>query len=29
MLSYVTIGVTDLEKSEAFYNELLAPISAY
>ena len=28
MLSYVTIGVTDLEKSEAFYNELLAPIGA-
>jgi predicted lactoylglutathione lyase len=26
MLSYVTIGVTDLDKSEAFYNELLAPI---
>jgi hypothetical protein len=29
MLSYVTIGVTGLEKSEAFYNELLAPISTY
>ena len=28
MLSYTTIGVTDLEKSEAFYNELLAPIGA-
>ena len=28
MLSYATIGVTDLEKSEAFYNELLAPIGA-
>jgi predicted lactoylglutathione lyase len=28
MLSYVTIGVTDLEKSEAFYNQLLAPIGA-
>ncbi len=28
MLSYVTIGVTDLEKSEAFYNELLAPMGA-
>jgi catechol 2,3-dioxygenase-like lactoylglutathione lyase family enzyme len=29
MLSYVTIGVTDLDKSEAFYNELLASISDY
>lgn len=28
MLSYTTIGVTDLDKSEAFYNELLAPIGA-
>jgi predicted lactoylglutathione lyase len=28
MLSYATIGVTDLEKSEAFYNALLAPIGA-
>ena len=28
MLSYATIGVTDLEKSETFYNELLAPIGA-
>jgi predicted lactoylglutathione lyase len=28
MLSYVTIGVTDLEKSEAFYNKLLAPLGA-
>jgi predicted lactoylglutathione lyase len=28
MLSYATIGVTDLEKSEAFYNELLTPIGA-
>ena len=28
MLSYATIGATDLEKSEAFYNELLAPIGA-
>lgn len=28
MLSYATIGVTDLEKSEAFYNELLAPLGA-
>lgn len=28
MISYATIGVTDLEKSEAFYNELLAPIGA-
>ena len=28
MLSYATIGVTDLEKSEFFYNELLAPIGA-
>jgi predicted lactoylglutathione lyase len=28
MLSYTTIGVTDLEKSEAFYNDLLAPIGA-
>lgn len=26
MLSYATIGVKDLEKSEAFYNELLAPL---
>ncbi|GLS91450.1 glyoxalase [Psychromonas marina] len=26
MLSYATIGVTDLDKSEAFYNELLAPL---
>ncbi|WP_148285879.1 VOC family protein [Paraglaciecola psychrophila] len=24
MLIYVTISVTDLDKSEAFYNELLA-----
>jgi catechol 2,3-dioxygenase-like lactoylglutathione lyase family enzyme len=29
MLSYVTIGVTDLDKPEAFYNELLASISDY
>jgi predicted lactoylglutathione lyase len=28
MLSYITIGVTNLEKSEAFYNELLAPLGA-
>lgn len=28
MLSYATIGVTDLDKSEAFYTELLAPIGA-
>ncbi|WP_068545304.1 VOC family protein [Thalassotalea crassostreae] len=28
MLSYATIGVTNLEKSEAFYNELLAPMGA-
>jgi len=28
MLSYITLGVTDLEKSEAFYNELLAPLGA-
>jgi predicted lactoylglutathione lyase len=28
MLSYVTIGVTDLEKSEVFYNKLLAPMGA-
>jgi predicted lactoylglutathione lyase len=28
MLSYATIGVSDLEKSEAFYNALLAPIGA-
>lgn len=28
MLSYATIGVTDLENSEAFYNALLAPIGA-
>ena len=28
MLSYATIGVKDLEKAEAFYNELLAPIGA-
>jgi len=26
MISYATIGVTDLEKSEAFYNALLAPL---
>ncbi|MEH6454427.1 MAG: VOC family protein [Psychromonas sp.] len=28
MISYTTIGVKDLEKSEAFYNELLAPLGA-
>lgn len=28
MISYVTLGVTDLDKSEAFYNELLAPLGA-
>ena len=28
MLSYSTIGVNDLEKSETFYNELLAPLGA-
>jgi len=28
MLSYVTIGVNDLEKSEHFYTELLAPLGA-
>lgn len=28
MLSYITVGVSDLEKSEAFYNELLAPLGA-
>lgn len=28
MLSYVTIGVKDLEKSEKFYTELLAPLGA-
>lgn len=28
MLSYATIGVSDLDKSEAFYNELLAPLGA-
>lgn len=28
MLSYATIGVTDLDKSEAFYNELLSPLGA-
>ena len=28
MLSYATIGVNNLEKSEAFYNELLAPMGA-
>jgi predicted lactoylglutathione lyase len=28
MLSYATIGVSNLKKSEAFYNELLAPIGA-
>ncbi|MDG1253684.1 MAG: VOC family protein [Glaciecola sp.] len=28
MLSYITLGVSDLEKSEAFYNELLAPLGA-
>ncbi len=28
MLSYITLGVTDLDKSEAFYNELLAPLGA-
>ena len=28
MLSYATIGVSDLEKSEAFYNELLGPLGA-
>lgn len=28
MLSYVTIGVSDLAKSEEFYNELLAPLGA-
>lgn len=26
MISYTTIGVTDLDKSEAFYNQLLAPM---
>lgn len=26
MLSYTTIGVTDLDKSESFYNDLLAPL---
>jgi len=28
MLSYVTIGVSDLERSAAFYTELLAPLGA-
>ena len=28
MLSYITLGVSDLDKSEAFYNELLAPLGA-
>jgi predicted lactoylglutathione lyase len=28
MLSYATIGVKNLEKSEVFYNELLAPMGA-
>lgn len=28
MISYTTIGVTDLAKSEKFYNELLAPLGA-
>ncbi len=28
MISYVTIGVSDLEKSEKFYTELLAPLGA-
>ena len=28
MLSYTTIGVTNLEKSAAFYNELLGPLGA-
>lgn len=28
MISYATIGVSDLEKSENFYNELLASIGA-
>jgi len=28
MLSYVTIGVSNLEKSEAFYNEILASLGA-
>ncbi|GBL04970.1 VOC family protein [Glaciecola sp. KUL10] len=28
MLSYATIGVTDLEKSEKFYTQLLAPLGA-
>lgn len=28
MLSYATIGVSDLDKSETFYNELLAPLGA-
>lgn len=28
MLSYITLGVSDLEKSEAFYNALLAPLGA-
>ena len=28
MLGYVTIGVTDLDKSEAFYNELLSSLGA-
>ena len=26
MLSYTTIGATDLEKSESFYTDLLAPL---
>jgi predicted lactoylglutathione lyase len=28
MISYVTIGVSDLEKSEKFYTDLLAPLGA-
>jgi len=28
MISYITLGVTDLDKSEAFYNELLSPLGA-
>ena len=28
MLSYVTLGVNNLEKSEKFYTELLAPMGA-
>ena len=28
MISYATIGVSDLEKSEKFYTELLAPLGA-